>query len=159
MALSSDPDARACAVCGRVLEAVLNSSTGETVDYQHSLAGSVDEFDHMPVPVLYGEIPDQLRPRCDFCHADWPTHTLVTIPLTMPGSDETVRWDAEWAACEECAELIQTNRWPVLTRRAIASFEARYGKLGYQTATDLRVVMYQLRKNMKDFYRGLESAS
>jgi hypothetical protein len=110
--LTSDPYARACAVCGRVLEAVVDAAKpdGEPVDYQHSTASAPDELDHQAVPVPYGEIPQQLRPRCDFCHEDFPTHTVVSIPLRMPG-------------------------------------------------TDLRVVIYQLRKNLRDFYRGLEKAS
>jgi hypothetical protein len=157
--LTSDPYARACAVCGRVLEAVVDAAKpdGEPVDYQHSTASAPDELDHQAVPVPYGEIPQQLRPRCDFCHEDFPTHTVVSIPLRMPGTE--VHWDAEWAACELCASLIESNQWPLLTRRAIAAFNQRYGALHRDTETDLRVVIYQLRKNLRDFYRGLEKAS
>lgn len=142
---SSDPKARACAICGRVLE---QTSDGR---YQHSSGAFPDEKDHYPVPVKYSEAGDNFRPRCDFCFEDDPTWTLEAVPLTAPHLN--MEWDAEWAMCEVCGQLAADDEWVALGRRALKAFASRYGEPTEEIAMEMRILYNTLRRSMKQLRR------
>ena len=151
----SDPaaqDARACAVCGRVLERVFDRDSDETLVYQHSISDRAEQGDHPPVPVRYSEAGQQLQLRCDFCHAEERTHTLVTSKKLMA---ELIRaeYDTEWAMCSTCAALVIADDWLNLRRRAFATFIGQYGPMHEETKTEMRVLYRDIRASLLFIYQ------
>lgn len=75
---------------------------------------------------------------CDFCfdsRVRWeypcPTFTIAEIHF---GSE------AEWLACDRCAEFIEAENWEELALRSIRSWETRIGEGGeWQTAMIRRI--------------------
>lgn len=150
-----------CAVCGRVLERV-SAEGGGHVGWVHPYtmrSGSIGEAeDHQPVPVLVTDLPFPDF-RCDFCYASDPQWTLpandfVNVDgvrdLTVPGAPE-VGSTGNWAACDECADLLNRGQWSGLFRRAKDSYERRVlggGQMDSFSANHLRRQYKELRKNV-----------
>lgn len=153
--MSSDPasqDARACAVCGRVLERVFDRNGGDTLTYQHSITSHQEGADdHPPVPVRYSEAGQQLRLRCDFCLDDKVTHTLVT---SRELQSEFIRahYDTEWAMCSTCSELVLAGDWLNLRRRAFAEFERAHGPMHEETKTQMRLLYRDIKASLLFIY-------
>jgi hypothetical protein len=151
-----------CAVCGRVLERISNDE-GEHVGWVHPYTmriGSLGEMeDHQPVPVPATDLPFP-DTRCDFCYAinpQWilPANDFVNVDgirdLSMPGQPE-VASAGDWAACDECADLLKIGMWSGLVKRAIGSYERRVlngGKMDSFTEGHLRRQYKELRKNVR----------
>lgn len=64
---------------------------------------------------------------CDFC-CSFPMHTLYDAPdfetagFSVPEMGMVAKSIGHWAACEECAALIDANKWDELTERAVSFF-------------------------------------
>lgn len=145
-------DARACAVCGRVLERVFDRTDNETLTYQHSFADHVaGGDDHPPVPVRYSEAGQQLQLRCDFCHEEGITHTLVTSK-ELKSEVIKAHYDTQWAMCPTCAALVIADDWMNLRRRAFAMFERRHGSMHEETKMEMRVLYRDIRKALLFIY-------
>lgn len=143
-----DEDSRICAVCGRVLE---QHRVGTApVMYRHAM---VDEpADHPPVAVRTGDMPEQVRYRCDICLDEPVTHTLVTdreIGLEVAN----VLWDTEWAMCQECTELVLADDWLNLRRRAFAKFADKHGVMSEELKHHMRVAYRDLRGALVMIYK------
>ena len=73
------------------------------------------------------------REMCDFCTAE-PTHRLyacrnfVWLNRSMFAHESI----GAWAACEECARLVDGGRWSELTERALAQFKKIHGYSAYE---------------------------
>jgi hypothetical protein len=73
--------------------------------------------------------PEPGRECCDFCCVE-STHKLFActnfvIPDMGPAfTHESI---GAWAACDECARLIDGNRWSELTERALVQFQRLHG--------------------------------
>ena len=71
------------------------------------------------------------RQVCDFCTAE-PVHRLyacrnfVWLNHTMFAHESV----GAWAACEQCAELVNGGKWSELTERALAAFKRIQGCTG-----------------------------
>lgn len=151
-----------CAVCGRVLERV-SGEDRDHIGWVHPYtmrAGRIGEGeDHQPVPVLASDLPFP-NFKCDFCYADnpqWvlPANDFVNVDgvrdLSIPGTPE-VASAGDWAACDECAELLKIDMWTQLFRRAKASYERRVlngASLDPFTEGHLRRQYKELRKNVR----------
>lgn len=134
----------ACAVCGRVLDYVDIEGMG----WIHSIASQdPNEWDHAPVPVTYEDAGQQLRPRCDFCYDDNTTHMLPALPFTHMGSV----MDGNWAACAECAVLLERNEWTRLRQRSIEKYEARHGGVPDET---IRMLIGTLHSKLRKHVAG-----
>lgn len=144
-----EPEPFVCGVCGRVLD----HRSG--VGYQHTLSDA--EVGHEPVPVRQSEA-EFVAGRCDFCFADFPqwivpAHAFEVAPGHMSNND--------WAACNECAELIEGDRWTGLLRRAKASWETRNGGMSPGVEANLGRLYRLLRRNISGSLQpnpALESA-
>ncbi len=76
--------------------------------------------------------------RCDFCFAeiDKPAatiHAQAKMIAEFAGGQE-VEDDGEWAACEDCAAVIQAQDWETLTERAVVGLRATL--CGYDHSDD-----------------------
>lgn len=135
-------------MCGRVLD----HGPGKGV-YRHSFIDR-DE-DHLPVPVPPSEIPEQFRPRCDFCRAEFPTYVLPVRSFVMPAISGHGS-DGDWAACSDCASLLARNEWNALVRRVEAEWVSNHGEEMSPLIVDsLRVLYRRLRKNVSGAVRPL----
>lgn len=143
-----DTDLRACAVCGRVL----NHVSGTDDHYEHTLA---DGTDHPPVPVPPSEIPEQFRPRCDFCRSEFPTFVLPVHSFVMPAISGHGS-EGDWAACSDCASLLSRNEWNALVRRVESEWVHNHGEAMSPLIVDsLRALYRTLRKNVSGAVRPL----
>ena len=76
--------------------------------------------------VIFDPPPD--REVCDFCTAE-PTHrryacrNFVWLNHTMFAHESI----GAWAACEQCARLVDEGRWSELTERALARLKGIHG--------------------------------
>lgn len=72
--------------------------------------------------------PSPDRECCDFCTAE-PTHRLYAcrnfawLNHTMFAHESI----GAWAACAECARLVDGGKWSELTERALAQFKRIHG--------------------------------
>lgn len=126
----------ACAVCGHVLDYVHGAG------WSHGI-GDASLWDHPAVPVLATDLP-ALEERCDFCYADstsWviPARSFVSMGASSGGN---------WAACDECCRLVETNQWNALLRRVKTSWTERHGEMEQAVESGLRALYRQLRKNI-----------
>lgn len=154
--MADDPasqDARACAVCGRVLERIFDRTGNETYAYQHSIADRESgAADHPAVPVRYSEAGHQIQLRCDFCFVDEVTHTLVTSKeIEAPAIN--VVYDTEWAMCSTCTGFVMADDWLGLRRHAFPAFERQHGPMHPATATEMRVVYRDIRESLLFIYQ------
>jgi hypothetical protein len=80
------------------------------------------------VPEIIAIEPFPGRECCDFCCVE-STHKIFAcknfvIPDLGPVSHESI---GAWAACEECARLVDGGKWSELTERALAQFKRIHG--------------------------------
>ncbi len=122
-------------MCG----AVLDRWSG--LGWAHSAHAGREAADHPAVPVPFGQVP--ARERCDFCWAKDPMLVLPVASFTLGGG---VGSDGDWACCETCAGLVATNQWSSLTRRCLASWEARHGAAPEEVRSGLARLYRQVRR-------------
>ncbi len=142
MTYSPPPDDQACAVCGRILFSIDGG-------WHHAFPDLLEE-DHPPVPVSRSEIPDQLRPRCDFCSAEFPEFILPVAPILLPGVPGIRQQasTADWGACADCAAALERNQWNAVLRRSLDAHEAKYGPPQPEIEQALRALHRSVRKNI-----------
>lgn len=129
-----------CSVCRRTLDLRMDD---EGAHYQHTFQDSVNE-DHEPVPMAADE---NWQIRCDFCNVDTATYRLPARDFRMPIlGDQHSR--GGWAACNDCARLIEINQWSALERRIATMAEERGQPMHADTRTALRALYRVLRKNI-----------
>jgi hypothetical protein len=105
-----------CAVCGRVLD------HRDDVGFVHTVGDAGADHDPIPVPVDQALV---VAGRCDFCYADYPEWVIPAREFeALPGHMSS----GDWAACEACARLIESNQWSALQRRAAQSWLQRHGE-------------------------------
>lgn len=129
-------DLMMCATCKRVLdESVSGDEDGVTHKYIHIQQVVSGTVDHEPVPVPYdGSL---VEAHCDFCHEVVPTDIIWTMPATdflMPFIGTTS--GGSWAACPECASLLERYAWGELVDRATRFYMARHS--GSMQESDIR---------------------
>lgn len=134
-----------CVECRRVLDIVF---TDDGPRYDHSVA---DLADHEPVPV---EAPDGYRGgRCDFCNSDNPSHVLPArsflTEMPMHGSDD------DWAACTDCAVLIERDQWNRLLDRVWTCRAERGQPHGDAERAATKRLWRTLRKNVTGSLRPI----
>jgi hypothetical protein len=68
------------------------------------------------------------REMCDFCTAQ-PTRRLYACRNFMWLKHVMFAHESigAWAACEECARLVDEGKWSELTERALAQFKKTHG--------------------------------
>lgn len=113
----SSPEVHVCNRCGRVLD------HEEGVGFIHTISDANADHEPEPVPVSEALV---VAGRCDFCTRDFPEWVVPAsefevTPGHMSGDD--------WAACNECAALIEKDQWNALIRRAKAGWEDRNGPM------------------------------
>lgn len=129
-----------CAGCGNAVDIV---ATEAGITYRHTVS---DPDDHPVVPV---EAPPGWLGRCDFCNETPPTHVLPARDFTIPHAP-THSSLADWAACPQCAALIERNHWSALTRRAERAIAVRRGRpMRPREQTSLRALYRQLREHIR----------
>jgi hypothetical protein len=85
------------------------------------------------MPEIFTVSPFPGREMCDFCTAE-PTDRLyacrnfVWLTHTMFAHGSI----GAWAACEECARLVDGSKWSELTERALAQFKRIHGYSAYE---------------------------
>lgn len=138
------PEARVCGVCGRMLD------FWEAEGWMHSIA-TLDpgEVDHPPIPVSVEDAGEQFRPRCDFCYGDYPPFVLPVRDFVRGVSHS----GGGWAACENCAPLIEKNMWGRLAIRSFTGYKARHGtdntaEDDAAQLTQIKGMHRQVRKNI-----------
>lgn len=128
-----------CQVCDSVLYGL---GTADGITYVHP--AQLEPAGHDPVPV---DPPEGWRGVCDFClteRAQWniPAKTFAT-PLALHTSTE------DWAACDVCVSLIETNQWNALVRRVVQQSIAKYPDWAEdQVESHLKALYRALRKNI-----------
>lgn len=125
-----------CEVCGRVLDHV--GGTG----YVHTVGDS--SVGHRAVPIPQSEAL-VVAGRCDFCYADYPEWLVPAREFeVVPGHISS----NDWAACNDCAALIEKHQWSALLRRARVSWESRHGAMPPAMEQGLARMYRLLRKHM-----------
>lgn len=110
------PEEHVCERCGRVLD------HHEGIGFVHTVGDAGMDHDPVPVPVSEAVV---VVGRCDFCYADWPAWVVPAGEFeVMPGHMSS----GDWAACDGCAALINSNQWSALIRRAQQSWQIRHGE-------------------------------
>lgn len=150
------------------------------IGYAHTAADRLrgDGDDHTVVPVPANDFAG--TPRCDFCSADlrpayigsdqtltppegWRLHvgemTISTdvddatmIAAGLQPSDRERRHDADWCACDVCADLIRRDKWMLLARRAADATSDFYG----YTDTAIRM---RAREHLWKVYAGIRKVA
>lgn len=141
--MKENPYRRACAVCGRVLDAVTEDGG---LRWRHVFMDQ--PADHVAIPVLPAEIA--VRGRCDFCSADDPRWYVPARPFAVDSGP--ARSTDDWAACDDCVDLIRTDRWTSLRRRVVRQFGDHHPGVSTADAEalgrQLGHLWRQLRKNI-----------
>ena len=128
--------AMACAVCGLVLHRrTFTSADGPTQEWTHGPA-----VDHLTVAVPVEDI--QTNFQCDFCmthHARWvlPVERYIVAPGNIN--------DGDWAACDDCGDLLRANDWDTLTTCAHRLFVAGSPEMAYAPRAAFERIYEQLR--------------
>lgn len=140
------PEGRACAVCGRILAQV-------RIQGRHAYTHApTDPADHPPVAIRPDEAPQQVRMKCDFCHEEPVTHTMVVDRETsLPSAG--VAYDMEWAMCATCTDLALASDWLSLRRRVFKKYERAYGPLHEDIKMEWRLLLRELRAGLVMFYQ------
>jgi hypothetical protein len=124
-----------CETCGRVLDR-------HPQGWVHSVGDA--EVGHDPVPVPQSQAL-VVAGRCDFCYADYPPWVVPAREFAvMPGHMSS----GDWAACDECAALIERDQWSALVRRARAGWEARHGPMDPAAVANLPRMYRLLRRHI-----------
>lgn len=133
------PGRHVCQTCRRVLS--WDGNTNEWVHPQEHL-----HWDHEPVAV-----PDleflYINEKCDFCFADGSAWVLPAEPFVVaPGHGS----DGDWAACEECAELIRANAWFKLVSRVRQLWPAVHSgnRMPPEIAASVHALFQELRTHV-----------
>jgi hypothetical protein len=117
------PPAIACRICHRLLNHNLDLRTGE-IHYTHPAGRNPGSIDHEPDPVPADDV--DARHVCDFCSSDHILYAYAVAPIqtlhTTPGEHLIQNYESDWAACPDCAALIETRNLPGLQDRV-----RRYG--------------------------------
>lgn len=131
--------AKVCAVCGRVL------SYWSERGWFHA-APELLADDHPAVPVDHTDVP--FIGRCDFCQADRPGFVIPCKPFALnvlPGHGSS----ADWAACDTCARLVDTNQWSAVLRRARIAYQHVSGApMLHDVEATVRLLYAQVRRNV-----------
>lgn len=112
-----NPTPMACAVCGLIL--TRHHKDGKA-QFMH---GPGDSRDHPPIAVPAAQLRANIR--CDFCLADHATWTLPCETYPIGGGPDMNIGD--WAVCDVCAGLLQTDDWDLITQRVWERFVERNG--------------------------------
>lgn len=134
-----------CAVCGYVLYTV--EVPGEPVTYRHGLDRADD---HPIVPVTRREMPD-FNGLCDFCsdpNPTWQVRALDFIVIDVPYIERHGS-NGDWAACDDCKELIAADRWGALVRRNVASGDAKGLWSSKIPPVERRQIIWQLYQGLR----------
>jgi hypothetical protein len=127
-------------VCGRTL--AYSGSRGHFHSVQDEPA------DHLPVPVPYEELGEQFRGRCDFCNDELPEFVLPVRDFILD-IDRGQGSTADWAACRECATMLERDDWNGVRRRSMAKWQDKHGDYGAPDRERLINRLYrQVRKNI-----------
>lgn len=130
---------KACAVCGLVVETVVEGRNGALVEYRHTLGTVFDGGDDHPVvPVDYSEI--RVRTKCDFCYTENARWSLPVEDYDMGDRVENV---GDWSACDRCAALLRKDDWTKLAARAQIFFERAHGPIEEGSLAALYAVLRQ----------------
>lgn len=154
-----EPEKRSCAVCARILNPIV--TPGGEVHWEHA---EMDWADHPAVPVEPGEV--HTRQRCDFCSSDdpeWviPTRTFDSGSFPMPTGLVDTASGENFAACEACRNLVETNQWNGLVRRVAKAMGDKHGfdpqdEAGQAVLAGLKDFYRKLRKNITGAARPLK---
>lgn len=129
-----------CATCSNAVDLI---ATEDGITYRHTLS---DPDDHPVVPI---DAPPGWRGRCDFCNDSAPTHVLPAQDFTIPHAP-THSSLADWAACTQCAALIERNEWNALSRRAAQAFARQHGRpMRPHERASLRALYRRLRAHVR----------
>jgi hypothetical protein len=141
----TEPRVFICQVCHHTLD-LLTNEDGAT--YFHTMQD--DTGDHEPVPVLANE---EWAPRCDFCNVDAVAYRLPArdfevpgIPVELPLHQST----GPWAACEDCAHLIEADKWADVLRRAATNSADR----GRPWPREIRIMTWALYSALRENITG-----
>ena len=100
----------ACKACRRVLNRYVAADTG-TVTYIHPLGAPSDVPDHLPEPVPADTVDS--HHVCDFCSGQGIVFSFQTQPVDaviVGASSQLVQsYGTDWAACIDCALLVQAR--------------------------------------------------
>lgn len=147
-----DPTIRICAVCGYVLDYTRGP------DGQDRWLHLRNEDGHVVVPALPTEV--HTTGRCDICGALFPRFEVPVADFAVPPVDGIPTGTGSrgnWACCDECAQLIKTDRWGAVVRRAQASVERRDGRpMSRAVADHMRQTYWRLRANVTGPVRPLK---
>lgn len=126
-----------CGVCGRVLD------HRDDVGFVHTVGDTGADHEPVPVPMEQALV---VAVRCDFCYVDHPAWVIPAREFeAMPGHMSA----GDWAACDECARLIESNQWSALIRRAAESWQRRHGEpMAAPVLAGLPRLYRLLRKNI-----------
>lgn len=117
----SDTGIMICAVCRRVLDRYADE---DGMGYRHTVQDQRIAI-HAPQPI---PMPDDYREgRCDFCNLDQMAFALPVRDFQPPGLSGHMSM-GDWAACLDCARLIDGNRWTDLVTRVISIREGQFGE-------------------------------
>ncbi len=149
-----DDKIRACAVCARVLDYVQPGPDSDAGDrWKHPMDGTRFAPDHFAVPVEVDQV--KVEGKCDFCFAAHPQFEVPAADFFIPGlPGEASR--GSWAACVDCARLLQTRNWDGLFTRAVAAHERQHIlTMDRQAQRALRQLYRALRQNIVGDVRPL----
>lgn len=109
------------------------------MSYLHTITDVMDGKDvhHEPVPM---QAPAEWRGHCDFCTAGEPTFVVPAQDFTMPTIPNGFS-TGDWAACEQCALLIDTARWQSVVHRPATHF---HRLMGFPMPMDIRSSLWTL---------------
>lgn len=127
----------ACGVCGHVLN-LYEGSFGQKT-WIHVLE---TDNDHPVVPVPVDSIHTKFM--CDFCLSE---NALWALPVEDYQSSATGQNVGDWAACNECAELIRANDWNTLTTKAHTAMLKRHPEGNIKRA-DFVILYNQMRQHI-----------
>jgi len=140
-----------CKVCRNALSLHINVESGAS--WHHEFVDQALDFDHAVEPI---DAPDDWRGRCDFCTAGVPEFVLPVRAFSFPDMPERMSSE-DWAACAQCAELLDRNSWNGILRRAMISHEIRHGVPLSSDQVQLLSAMYRkLRKNVTGSLRRID---
>lgn len=130
-----------CGVCGHPLN--YREIRGGESRFEHALGEQMADHDPEPVPQSQAVV---VADRCDFCYADHPQWVVPARSFMLMAGHNS---GGDWAACDECAPLIERDQWSALARRAKEGWEERHGVPMPGPVADNLSRMYRLlRRNI-----------
>lgn len=128
----------ACGVCGHVLNLYTGTFGQET--WIHVLDS---DNDHPPVPVPVDSIHTKFM--CDFCLSE---NARWALPVEDYQSSDKGQNVGDWAACDECAEMLRAGDWNKLTTKAVKAMRARHPAEGPIKRSAFEALYSQLRAHI-----------